>query len=359
MRRLRNLAALIVVLGLVLAACGDGDDGAESDTTQASSDTTAAEGGEGTGDSCQQDEPVELAAIAGSSVDFISLVPIAAWETLAEWDINVEQRFVEDASTAIQAIQQGDAQIGTNIGVNVGVPAVEAGASIVDVVATQRPTWALAVAPGIESFDDLEGKRIAVHGEQSFTRAVSNYFAEINGYTYEELIIPGSEVRAEALAQGQIDAAVIDLPDVVQLSQTYPGSFEVLVTIGEEFPELIEQDIWLDSEWAESNPDLATCVVQGIVGAMRQLTEDTDYALDLAVETLPDFDEEVLSDLVDEYSSRDLWPADGLMTPERALATLTFFNDVGEIDIGEVTEESLDAYFDFSYLEQALENLDG
>jgi ABC-type nitrate/sulfonate/bicarbonate transport system substrate-binding protein len=361
MSRWRRFMTLVLILGMVLAACGDGDEEGAGDTTEAAPDTTdgGSEGTEASGDACQQDEPVELAAIAGSSVDFISLVPIAAWESLAEYGINVEQRFVEDASTAIQAIQQGDAQIGTNIGVNVGVPAVDAGASIVDVVATQRPTWALAVAPGIESFDDLEGKRIAVHGEQSFTRAVSNYFAEINGYEYEELIIPGSEVRAEALAQGQIDAAVIDLPDVVQLSQTYPGSFEVLVTIGEEFPELIEQDIWLDSEWAESNPELATCVVQGVVGAMRQLTEDTDYALALAVETLPDFDEEVLADLVEEYSSRDLWPADGLMTPERALATLTFFNDVGEIDIGEVSEESLEAYFDFSYLEQALENLDG
>lgn len=359
MRSRRNLIAIAAVIGMALAACGG--DGGTSDTTAAPGGTEApgtTSGSEAT-TACDVGEEVDLVAIAGSSVDFISLVPIAAWATLAEHGVNVEQRFVEDASTAIQAIQQGDAQIGTNIGVNVGVPAVDAGASIVDVVATQRPTWALAVSPDITSFDDLEGKRIAVHGEQSFTRAVSNYFAEINGYEYEELIIPGSEVRAEALAQGQIDAAVIDLPDVVQLSQTYPGSFEVLVTIGEEFPELIEQDIWLDSEWASENPELATCVVEGIVGAMRELTTDTDYALQLAVETLPDFDEEVLSDLVDEYSSRDLWPADGLLTAERALSTLTFFNDVGEIDIGEVSEESLNAYFDFTFLEQALENLNG
>lgn len=344
MRQWRTLIALLLALGLALAACGGGGDAGE-DTGD---ETTTSEA-----------EPVQLVAIAGSSVDFIALVPIAAWEILAEQGIEVEQRFVEDASTAIQAIQQGDAQIGTNIGVNVGVPAVEAGASLVDVVATQRPTWALAVAPGIESFDDLEGKRIAVHGEASFTRAVSNWFADIHGYSYEELIIPGSEVRAEALAQGQIDAAVIDLPDVVQLSQTYPGSFEVLVTIGEEFPELIEQDIWLDREWAEANPDLATQVVQAIVEAMRKLTSDTEYALELAKETLPEMDEQVLADLVEEYSSRDLWPADGLLTPERALETLTFFNSVGEIEIGEPTEDSLDAYFDFSYLEEALQNLDG
>jgi NitT/TauT family transport system substrate-binding protein len=310
------------------------------------------------GEATTEDE-VRLTAIAGSSVDFIALVPLAAWDILEEEGIIVEQRFVEEAPTAIQAIEQGQAQIGTNIGVNVGVPAVEAGAKIVDVVATQRPTWALAVAPDINSFADLEGKRIAVHGEASFTRAVSQWFAEVNGFEYEELIIPGSEVRAEALAQGQIDASVIDLPDVVQLSHTYPDSFKVLTTIGEEFPELIEQDLWLSKTWAEENPELAARVVRAVVEAMRKLTSDTDYALELAQEHLPDMDETVLSELVNEYSSRGLWPEDGLLTPDRALDTLIFFNEVGEIDIGAPTEESLSKYFDFSYLEQAIAELDG
>jgi NitT/TauT family transport system substrate-binding protein len=303
------------------------------------------------------EEPI--IAIAGSSVDFIALVPVAAWDILEEEGIIVEQRFVEEAPIAIQAIEQGQAQIGTNIGVNVGVPAVEAGARIVDVAATQRPTWALAVAPDINSFADLDGKRIAVHGETSFTRAVSQWFAEENGFQYEELIIPGSEVRAEALAQGQIDASVIDLPDVVQLSHTFPDSFKVLTTIGEEFPDLIEQDLWLSVPWAQENPELAARVVKAIVEAMRKLTDDTDYALELAKEHLPDVDEAVLEELVNEYSSRGLWPADGLLTPERALETLVFFNDVGEIDIGTPTEESLSKYFDFSYIEQAREELGG
>jgi NitT/TauT family transport system substrate-binding protein len=227
------------------------------------------------------------------------------------------------------------------------------------VVATQRPTWALAVAPDINSFADLEGKRIAVHGEASFTRAVSQWFARENGFEYEELIIPGSEVRAEALAQGQIDASVIDLPDIVQLSHTYPGSFEVLTTIGEEFPELIEQDLWLSRTWADENPEVAARVVKAVVEAMRRLTDDTAYALELAKENLPDMDEQVLTELVDEYSSRGLWPSDGLLTPDRALDTLIFFNEVGEIDIGSPTEESLPKYFDFSYLETALSELGG
>lgn len=338
--RIRILAALSALL-VALAACGGGNDGASQDDGEAA--------------------PVELVAIAGSSKDFIALVPLAAWKILEEEEgIVVEHRFVEEASTAIQAIVQGDAQIGTNIGVNVGVPAVEQGAEIVDVVATQRPTWTLAARPDIETIEDLDGKKVAVHDEASFTRAVSQFFARQYGFEYEELIIPGSEVRAEALARGEIDGSVIDLPDVVQLEHTYPGEFHILRTIGEELPDLIEQDIWLDSAWAAENEETAVKVVGAIVQGARRLTEDPEFAMELATEHFPEIDESVLEELITEYSERGLWPADGLLTPERALGTLEFFNEVGEIELEEpITEDVLGKYFNFDYLNQALENLDG
>lgn len=331
-----RIVAALALAALTLSACG----GSSGD----------ASGGDGK----------TLQAIAGTSVDFISLVPLAAWEILEEEDgITVEQRFVEDGATAIQAMEQGEAVIGTNIGVNTGVPAVESGADIVDVVGTQRPTWALAVAPDIADFSDLEGKRIGVHGETSFTRAVAQYYAKEHGFEYDELIIPGSDVRAEALAKGRIDASVIDLPDVVQLSAEYPDSFKVLSTFGEQFPDLIEQDLWLNRTWAEENPELATKVVRAIVEANRRLTEDPAWGLEIAKENLPDVDEAILEELVNEYADREIWSTDGGITPEKALTTLQFFDQVGEIDIETPTKETVDRYFDFSYLDDALAELDG
>jgi NitT/TauT family transport system substrate-binding protein len=299
------------------------------------------------------EEPVSLVAMHGSSPDFIALVPLAAWDILAERGVEVEQRYAEEASTAVQAMTQGDVQIGTNIGVNVGVPAVVAGAEIVDVIATQRPTWALAVRPGITSFDDLNGATLAVHGEASFTRAVADWYGEQEGFDYEQLIIPGSEVRAEALAQGEIDAAVIDLPDVILLSHVFPGEFEVLVTIGETFPELIEQDIWFDARWVAENRELAVDVVVALLEGIQRLREDADYALDLATEHLPDVDPAVLEETIAEYQARDIWPADGLLTEERARETMDFFFSVGELEVDPATVE-LEEFFDFSLLEDAL-----
>jgi ABC-type nitrate/sulfonate/bicarbonate transport system substrate-binding protein len=338
-----RIVAALAAVALGVGACG-GDDEASSGE---------AEGGSG-------GEQQTLTAIAGSNVDFIAMVPLAAWKILEEEEgIKVEQRYVEDGATAIQAMEQGEAVIGTNIGVNTGVPAVESGAGIVDVVATQRPTWALAVAPDLNDFPDLAGKRIAVHGETSFTRAVSQYYANEHGYEYDELIIPGSEVRAEALAKERIDASVIDLPDVVSLGKEYPGSFKVLSTFGEQFPDLIEQDLWLNKEWAQANPELATKIVKAIVQANRRLTEDPAWGLAIATENLPDYDEAVLEELLNEYSERKIWSTDGGLTREKALTTLQFFQEVGEIDIEPPTEETLANYFEFSYLEDALAELDG
>jgi len=329
--RLPVAARLCVLLLLPLASCSEGgDDGSETTTLRAVS--------------------------GGGAPGFNALVSFAAWKILEEEGLTVEHRYLEDGPTAVQAITQGEAEIGVDIAINVGVPAVEAGADIVDVVATQRLTWAMAAAPDITSMEELEGRKIAVHAEASFTNAVADYFAEQYGYDFEKLIIPGSEVRAEALAQGQIDASILDLADIVQLSAEYPGTFGVLMTIGEVVPELIEQDVWLDRTWAEENPELATKVVKAVVTAARRLDDDATWALETAQEYLPDTDPAILEELVAEYQERELWPDDGLMTEERALDTLEFYNELGEIEI-EVGDAALDKYFDFDYLDSALAEL--
>jgi len=101
-------------------------------------------------------------------------------------------------------------------------------------------------------------------------------------------------------------------------------------------------------------------VVAAFVGAARRMTDDTDYSLSLAMEHLGDMGEDVLARLVEEYSERGIWPQDGLINEERAQITLEFFQEVGEIDIDTpVTAETIARYFDFSYLEAALQELDG
>jgi ABC-type nitrate/sulfonate/bicarbonate transport system substrate-binding protein len=345
-------------MALVAAACG-GDDDAEVTTTAGGQATTTA-GAQTTTTTSAPDttapeamEEVNLVAVHGSSPDFIALVPAAAWSILAEDGINVEQRYVEDATIAVQAMLQGEAQIGTNIGVNVGLLAVDQGAAIVDVIATQRPTWAFVSRDEFSSFEELDGKTVGVHSETSFTKALSEFYMREKGITLEQLIIPGSEVRAEALANDQVDSSVIDLPDIVRLSATYPGSFVVLETVGETLPMLIEQDIWMAKDWVDENPELAKHVVEGLILGIRKLIDDPAFGLQLATELLPDEDPAQLEQLINEYSTRGLWDPNGILTPETADFTVRFFADLDEIDV-DPDAIDLTKYFAFDLLDSAL-----
>lgn len=335
-KKVLSLLTLLLAFALVATACGD-DDGESTGSTDGG--TT---------------EPVNLVAVHGSSPDFIALVPAAAWTVLADQGINVEQQFVEDATIAIQSLVSGDAQIGTNIGVNVGLIAVDEGAEIVDVMATQRPTWAFVSRNEFTSVDELKGLTVGVHSETSFTKALADFYDATYDLGMTQLIIPGSEVRAEALANDQIDASVIDLPDIVRLTLTYPGSFTVLETVGETLPMLIEQDIWMDKKWVEENPELAQKVVEGLILGIRKLIDDPEFALNLAVELLPDEDAGSLEELITEYASRGLWDPNGILTQETAAFTVDFFAGVGEIDVDPATVD-LNKYFAFDLLDAALD----
>jgi ABC-type nitrate/sulfonate/bicarbonate transport system substrate-binding protein len=346
-------------MSLVAAACG-GDGAATTtgapDTTQAAGEATTTAAEEPATTTTAAAEPVELTAVHGSSPDYIALVPAAGWDVCAEQGVNVDQQYVEDGSVAIQAIAQGEGQIATNIGVNVGLLAVEEGAPIIDVMATQRPTWALVSRNEIGTIDDLAGLTMAVHGETSFTKAIADYYNALFDLGMTQVIIPGSEVRAEALANDQIDASVIDLPDIVALEATYPDSFNVLDTIGENLPDLIEQDIWMNRTWVEENPELAqqvtTCLVQGL----RNLIDDPAYALELATELLPDVDPAILEELIAEYQERGIWDPNGVLTEETAQFTVEFFADLGEIDVDPATV-NLEDYFSFDLLANAVAEL--
>ncbi|HSJ34492.1 MAG TPA: ABC transporter substrate-binding protein [Acidimicrobiia bacterium] len=357
--RARLTTALLMVLALVAAACG-GDGAATTtgapDTTQATGEATTTAAEEPATTTTAAAEPVELTAVHGSSPDYIALVPAAGWDVCAEQGVNVDQQYVEDGSVAIQAIAQGEGQIATNIGVNVGLLAVEEGAPIVDVMATQRPTWALVSRNEIGTIEDLAGLTMAVHGETSFTKAIADYYDAQFDLGMTQVIIPGSEVRAEALANDQIDASVIDLPDIVALEATYPDSFVVLDTIGENLPDLIEQDIWMNRTWVEENPELAqqvtTCLVQGL----RNLIDDPAYALELATELLPDVDPAILEELIAEYQERGIWDPNGVLTEDTARFTVEFFADLGEIDV-DPAALSLEDYFNFDLLANAVAEL--
>lgn len=342
-QRSGRFVTLLLALALLATACGGGAQ--PTDTTAAEPATTEAPA-----------EEAQLTAVHGSSPDFIALPPAAAWEILGERGINVDFQFVEDGTTALQALSQGQAQIATNIGVNVGILAVEAGAPIVAVMADARPTWAFVSRDEFTSIEELQGGTVAGHSETSFTMTLAQFYNDEFDLNMDELIIPGSEVRAEAIANDELDASMIDLPDIVRLTEVFPDQFTVLERLSETLPQLVTVNIWMNTSWLEDNPELAKEVVKGLVEGVRRLREDPEFALRLATELTPDDDPAILEALIEEYTESNVWEPNSVHTREAAEFTVGFYADVGSIELDPEAVD-LETYFNFDLLEQALDEL--
>lgn len=358
---MKNLQKLIflglaMVALILVVACGDDDDDDDTGDGNGAATTPAGQETEQATDQPTDQPQVNLTAVHGSSPDFIAIPTLAAWEILAEEGINVEQIYVEDAPTAIQTVVQGRAQIATNIAANAGILAIEQGANIKMLAAPQLMTWSLAATPDIQSIEELDGKQIAVHSETSFTRTVAESFAREFDISPDIIYVPGSEVRAQALANGEIDATIIDLSDIARLEQVAPGSFTILATLGETLGDILSAPMFIDSEWAEENPDIAVKMTEAVILALRRLNSDPEYALQLAQSALPEEDPAVLETLVNQHIERGIWPPDGVMNEETANATLQFYFENDQIDVDPATAD-LSQYHAFDLLNQALDNI--
>ena len=85
----------------------------------------------------------------------------------------------------------------------------------------------------------LDGKRVGYHAPITVTEALVKWMAQHYKITPNWMIIPGSDVRAEALMRGQLDATPAEIGDVLNILSAKPGQFHVLISYAKTFPQLI------------------------------------------------------------------------------------------------------------------------
>ena len=186
---------------------------------------------------------VALATLGGSSVAaadsqmHIAFGDIATVESLnfliaieraKERGLDVEVTFFKSEDIAAQAVVSGDADIG------VGTPY----ALVQNVKAPIRMFYqmsALRFFPIVntefyKTWKDLDGQEIAVHSRGSGTEAIMKLMAQKNGITYSNIsYVPGSEVRAGALLQGNVKASIVDFTNKELIMEKAPGKFAVQI----------------------------------------------------------------------------------------------------------------------------------
>jgi NitT/TauT family transport system substrate-binding protein len=199
-----------------------------------------------------------------------------ALEKVKERGIDVEMVSFKSEDVAAQAVVNKQADIG------IGTPY----ALIQNVKAPIRIFFQLSTLlffPVVNTeyykgWKDLDGEEIVVHSRTSGTLGIANLMAMKNGIKYGKVsYVPGSEVRALSMLQGNIKATILDSYNKEFLMKEAPGKFMVLpmgdITASDEA-------LYANTEFLEANPTVVRILVEELISTIKAINADPTYVLE-------------------------------------------------------------------------------
>ena len=146
----------------------------------------------------------------------------------------------------------GEADIGSAAGIAV-VKAVESGMNVRIIGEQVRNEWQLVTPVSLKDPKQFDGKRVGYHAPITVTEALVKWMAQHYKITPNWMIIPGSDVRAEAFMRGQLDATPAEIGDVLNILNAKPGQFHVLISYAKTFPQLIGSMYFARADYLQKN----------------------------------------------------------------------------------------------------------
>ncbi|MGV9881191.1 ABC transporter substrate-binding protein [Streptomyces sp. NPDC003006] len=264
----------------------------------------------------------------GHDVDVVELAaPELAIEGLAQGDYAIS---AEATGPALSAIEQ-DAPIKI----------------IADVVGNQ---WALYGRPGVSSCDDLDKRPFGIFSSGAVATAMAKDWVRAHCATDKRpryLTLGGSDVRAQALAAGEIDATPLELSDAVALEASKDPAASGLTKIADfarTLPELHPQTVYANTGFLTEHRAVAQAFVTALVREHARINARPQHLARLARTYLPGEDEADVVRAAERYSEAGLFDAAAL-TRQNVQGTIDFFARAGVIGRGVTAREAADLSF--------------
>jgi len=274
----------------------------------------------------------------------------------AERGVEVEVNYLQSEDLAAQAIVSGQADIG------VGTPY----ALIQKVNAPIRMFYQLSMlrfnpvvnGEKYQTWADLDGADVAVHGRGSGTEAIMQLMAKQNGVTYNSVsYVPGSGVRAGALLQGRIDVSIVDYERRRLLEREAPEKFIFLP-----LPDIKATDeaLYANRDWLESESVAVAILVEELIKTWREINADPSSIATLREQynVLPDIEQIEVDELVPAFTDGvaiDLFPSNG-GSAESVLEDFEFFTTSGSME-GDPATFKVEDYWYLAPVEAAVEKM--
>jgi ABC-type nitrate/sulfonate/bicarbonate transport system substrate-binding protein len=236
----------------------------------------------------------------------------------------------QGAEIAAQGVASGQFQMGSGAD-NTFELAVQSGAKMKMVVDREDVIWGL-YGRGITKCDDLVGKRVAIHSQNSSSTAMVQSYLDINcpGTKPTFLVIAGSENRYSALLAGQIDASALELQDAIKLPNEPKGAdIKEISDFAKDIPGLQVFSQFVNTDWAQANPQAVQDFIKALLLQHRKVNGHPEYLAQLWDKYKSNFGglDTGTPEAFEAYST--VFPVDGGMSKESIDFSRDFFSSVG------------------------------
>jgi NitT/TauT family transport system substrate-binding protein len=272
-------------------------------------------------------------------------------ERAKEKGVQIEMTSVKSEDIAAQAVVGGQADIG------VGTPY----ALVQKVKTPVRMFYSFAnlrFFPVVntefyKTWKDLDGQEVAVHSRGSGTEAIMKLAAEKNGIKYSRIsYVPGSEVRAGALLQGNVKATILDSTNRKIVMEKAPGKFAVLPLEG---VQATDEALFATTSFLKKNQKAVDTLVESLLETVREINRNPEVVVELRkkYKLLPDLPRQLEADIVpyfkESVAARAI-PLDG--GHGAAKDDLAFFRLAGQLQ-GEAPSLKAEDFWDLGPLTRA------
>lgn len=234
--------------------------------------------------------------------------------------LEVSLEHIADSSIPVRAMIAGQLDI-----VQTGMPetlaAIDKGAELVTLGGVHTGlhySFYLAPDAGIETLQDLQGKKLGISGPGTLPHVVLIAMMQEAGMTEAQIddvtwvSMQGSSSRRNGIITGIIDATVAGFNPRAISDPNIEVKFDVPGTL----PNYVMTPWDASVKFVEENPDVVKRFIRAELLATRWVFENRDEALEVARNYF-DYSDEELIQFYDFYRN-GIWNPNGMVTPEKA-----------------------------------------
>jgi NitT/TauT family transport system substrate-binding protein len=245
-----------------------------------------------------------------ASVESLNL--LIAFERAKERGVDVQSTFFKSEDLAAQAVVGGQADVG------IGTPyalmqKVKAPIRMFYQISNLR-FYPVVNTEFYKDWKDLDGQEFAVHSRGSGTEAIMNLMQQKHGIKFARYsYVPGAEVRAGALLQGNVKATIVDSGALRMIEEKGGGKYKVLSMEG---VNATDEALYANTDFLKKNSKAVTILVEELLKTQREINKDPKAVIALRekYKLLPDLPKDLNAEVEPYFADAvkaKLYPDDG------------------------------------------------